>query len=62
MFDARNKGYGKYLNDKVEEYARKNGCDYIFLNSKFNSMDFWLKMGYKIYDMCGHQPPMYKEL
>jgi hypothetical protein len=64
LFDARDKGYGSYLNDKVEEYARKNGCDYIFLNTVHYSIDFWLKMGYKIYsDKCHdtfREPPMFK--
>jgi GNAT superfamily N-acetyltransferase len=42
----RRRGLGSLLYKKIEEFAKNIGAEYIQLDSKPNSVPFWLKMGF----------------
>ena len=47
--DYRRKGVGSYLMKDLEDIAIKNNCQNMILNARENSIDFYEKLGYKIF-------------
>ena len=59
--ENRRAGYGSNLINYIEEYAKKQRCEYITLSSITDALGFWKKMGYEVYSMGGYYS-MYKKL
>jgi GNAT superfamily N-acetyltransferase len=57
----KRQGYGKYLYEMAEEYAKENGAKYIALGSVTSALGFWKKMGFKIHSLSNFFN-MYKKL
>ena len=47
--EERGKGYSREINLHLIEYAKRNGCKLVALNSLPNVQEFYLKLGFKIY-------------
>lgn len=57
----RGNGYGEFVIDKIEEYAKKNGAKYVVLGSITSALGFWKKLGYKVHS-TGNYFNMYKKI
>lgn len=50
---CQNRGYGKNIMQAVEQHAKQQGVDVIFLNARENALDFYLHLGYHLIEK-GH--------
>ena len=51
----RGQGYGRTLYNKIEDFARNIGVDYIQIDSEAEALGFWEKMNYKRIDVVYYQ-------
>ena len=47
-YEQKNKGYASIILEHVYKLAKKNGCEYITLDSMPESKDFWINRGFEI--------------
>lgn len=45
---VRGKGYGKFMVEQLEKYAKRNGMNKIILHARHYAIDFYKKVGYSI--------------
>lgn len=51
----RGQGHGRELYQKIEQFAKNIGADYIQIDSESDVIDFWHKMGYNELDVVYYQ-------
>ncbi len=55
--EAHRKGYGRAVMAFIEEEARRQGYRYLYLNARFNAVDFYKTLGYNIEQDLGDYMP-----
>lgn len=60
--ENKGSGYGSSLVKYIENFAKKQGCEYVTLSSLTDALGFWKKVGYEVYSLPPGYYSMYKKL